>query len=149
MGEKWVERVPSGRVLELKRFSSLPFATYGVLSYLGIPICFTLELPWKDNKQNVSCIPEGEYSCRGEEHEHLGKCFRLEGVTGRVGILIHAANHVRELNGCIAPGLSMGPREAKPGVRNSRAAIQDISVLTGMAPFKLLILDTNRPDVVD
>lgn len=66
--------------------------------------CFTLELPWKKNQPNVSAIPEGtykvvkRYSAKYKNHLHL-----LD-VPGRSFILLHEANFVRELQGCIAVG---------------------------------------------
>ena len=35
--------------------------TFGVLFCAGTWVCLTLELPWRDNARNVSCIPEGRY----------------------------------------------------------------------------------------
>lgn len=66
-------------------------------------LCFTVELPWKDNVRRVSCIPEGVYEARYEQHPDLGRAWRLQGVPGRSGILIHSANRPGELLGCIAP----------------------------------------------
>lgn len=66
----------------------------------------TLELPWKMNQRNISCIPEGVYQAEKYESEKHGKCFHVKDVENRTGILIHPANFVRELRGCIAPGLS-------------------------------------------
>ena len=33
----------------------------GSLFLDGRFICYTIELPWRENKQNESCITEGEY----------------------------------------------------------------------------------------
>lgn len=66
----------------------------------------TLELPWKENKRVVSCIPTGIYLCKKRAatanitYEHI----LITGVTGRSGICIHKANYVRQLKGCIAVG---------------------------------------------
>tara|TARA_R110002096_G_scaffold111202_6_gene242847 strand:+ start:12400 stop:12801 length:402 start_codon:yes stop_codon:yes gene_type:complete len=66
--------------------------------------CKTLELPWKNNKQSISCIARGEYlvvnrfSSRHKEH------FILADVEGRSYILIHSANYHHELRGCITVG---------------------------------------------
>lgn len=66
-----------------------------------------LELPWKDNKKWVSCIPEGEYDAVKEESRKFGRSLiELKGVPNRSEVKFHAANHVIELEGCIAPGLS-------------------------------------------
>lgn len=66
--------------------------------------CFTLELPWKNNKSNVSCIPDGEYNVKKRHSEKYGWHFHILDVPGRSYILIHEANYVSELEGCIAVG---------------------------------------------
>ena len=67
--------------------------------------CLSLELPWKDNKNNISRIPEGIYD--GELHESptFGLCVWIKSVPQRSEILIHVANYFHDLRGCIAPGL--------------------------------------------
>jgi hypothetical protein len=35
--------------------------TNGTLFNSGKFLCHTIELPWNDNKRNISCIPEGTY----------------------------------------------------------------------------------------
>jgi hypothetical protein len=67
-------------------------------------VCHTIELPWLENRRNVSCIPEGRYVLQrrftAKRSEHLVVC----GVPGRQGILLHPANEaLLELRGCIAP----------------------------------------------
>ena len=73
--------------------------------YLGEQfICFSIELPWKQNQQNVSCIPESRYKIKKRFTLKHGHHFILIGVKNRAGILIHTANNaIRELRGCIAP----------------------------------------------
>ena len=67
----------------------------------------SIELPWRDNKRRVSCIPEGNYKCVPHKSPHLGRTFHVIDVPGRDGILIHVANYVAgkkiDLLGCIAP----------------------------------------------
>ena len=66
----------------------------------------TLELPWKDNKEDVSCIPTGTYKYKKWFSPHFNRTvLRLENVPNRTNILIHPANYVSELRGCIAVGL--------------------------------------------
>lgn len=67
----------------------------------------TLELPWKENKTNVSCIPEGTYKVvKTYSPRFKKKLWLVKGVPGRSGIRFHPANFVRQLQGCIAPGLT-------------------------------------------
>lgn len=69
----------------------------------------TLELPYLQNKPQVSCIPPGEYWVDKVEHEVFGTCFLLNDVPNREGIYIHIFNYATgltvETRGCIAPGL--------------------------------------------
>ena len=67
-------------------------------------ICNTIELPWKNNKKRVSCIPEGKYLLRKRYAPKFRWHLEVVGVRNRTFILFHPANNaLRELNGCIAP----------------------------------------------
>jgi hypothetical protein len=78
--------------------------TNGVLSYQGKVICACIELPWRNNKREISCIPEGRYRIVKRQHHVHGEQLLLPHVPKREGILIHPANFaLRELKGCIAP----------------------------------------------
>ena len=69
---------------------------------------FTIELPWKENKKQVSCIPEGIYELRPRYSEKFKHHLVLENVPNRSLILIHPANDAnKELQGCIAPVSSL------------------------------------------
>ena len=86
------------------------FVTIGQLFFRNkqklIDKVVTLELPWKDNKPNVSCIPVGKYKVKKTYSPHFGKdMWEVLNVQDRSGIRIHIANYVSELKGCIAPGL--------------------------------------------
>src|ERR1051326_3400208 len=78
--------------------------TNGDLLLNGEKICSTIELPWKQNKPQVSCIPEGEYELRKRYTSRFGRHFILMNVPNRSYILLHAANDaLKEIKGCIAP----------------------------------------------
>lgn len=82
----------------------LPGGTNGTLWLYGKPICYTIELPWRGNRRNVSCIPEGRYRLGVTRSPRFGLRLYVRGVPRRSGILIHAANDAAtELRGCIAP----------------------------------------------
>lgn len=67
--------------------------------------CKTIELEWKNNETNVSCIPAGFYNIQFEHsprfREHL---WELKGVPGRSEAKIHVANYYTQIQGCIAVG---------------------------------------------
>ena len=67
-------------------------------------LCYTIELPWKDNKRNVSCIPEGQYEIEPRFSKRFKHHLILKDVKGRSFILFHPANDaLKDLEGCIAP----------------------------------------------
>jgi hypothetical protein len=69
---------------------------------------YCIELPWKDNRPQVSCIPEGQYKLGKRFSEHLGHHLQVLDVPDRELILIHPANDAKkELKGCIAPVTSL------------------------------------------
>src|SRR5690606_5207068 len=81
-----------------------PEGTNGVLKHAGKVICETIELPWRNNRRWVSCIPEGRYRLFRRQHHKHGDQLAVANVPGRSAILIHPANFaISELQGCIAP----------------------------------------------
>jgi len=66
--------------------------------------CKTLELPWKDNQRNISCIPVGNYTVEKRFTQERGNHFHLLNVTGRSSILIHSGNYYSHTLGCILVG---------------------------------------------
>ena len=89
--------------LELIR-TYFPNGTNGEILFNGTRICSSIELPWKNNEHQVSCIPEGRYELKKRYTAERGEHLILVNVPGRQLILIHAANDAKkELQGCIAP----------------------------------------------
>ncbi len=89
--------------LELHR-SYFPEGTNGVVMSEDLALCHTIELPWRDNLHQVSCIPEGRYQLVKRYSDRFKWHLQLLDVTGRDLILIHPANDaLKELKGCIAP----------------------------------------------
>jgi len=97
--------------------------------------CRTLELPWKDNERNVSCIPEGFYDVVARQSPKYSNHLHVTGVEGRSLILIHPANFVgsknprtghSDLRGCIAVGEKYGDINADgiPEILNSKATMK-------------------------
>ncbi len=66
--------------------------TFGKIIVPGGFECFTAELPWRDNRSNVSCIPPGLYRCGIYKSRRFGTVFHLTDVNGRTYILIHTGN---------------------------------------------------------
>lgn len=66
--------------------------------------CKTLELPYLNNEQNISCIPNGSYSGSRQVHPKFGKCIFIFTVSNRTGIYIHAGNFHNQIRGCVLVG---------------------------------------------
>ena len=66
-----------------------------------------MELPWKDNQRNISCIPADTYQAIAINRASNGKyAIWLKDVPNRSEILIHEVKYVKHLLGCAAPGTS-------------------------------------------
>ena len=68
----------------------------------------TIELPWLDNQHMISCIPEGTYAIHKITSVKMGKCFEIQNVPNREGVLIHRGNYATgpkvDTEGCILVG---------------------------------------------
>lgn len=115
--------------------------TLGLLRINGIehPPIYTLELPWRNNRPNVSCIPTGVY--RGGPHNgsKYKNVFGLRDVPGRSGILIHAGNRTADIEGCILPGLAAGTMRGEPAVLESAKAMDALRFVLGTDSFILTV----------
>ncbi len=79
-----------------------------VLDGNGFPLmgALTLERGWRNNKQEVSCIPLGTYEVVLEWSPGFGKLlWEIKGVPNRSETKFHTANYWPQLKGCIALGL--------------------------------------------
>lgn len=95
--------------------------------------CYTIERPWLDNKKFYSCIPTGKYELTKFNSPKFGKVYAVIGngicITEAINceryyILIHPANVVSELQGCIAIGDSIGIIDGQKAVLNSKATVK-------------------------
>lgn len=105
--------------LALRRCWSDANGTFGVLCDAGGPFAVTLELPWKDNAPQVSCIPAGTYLCKRIQSPHHGNTFEITGVPGRSKVLLHKANTIADLLGCVGVGEAFNVVNGKRGITES------------------------------
>lgn len=109
-------------ILTLTRESLHP-ASIGRLLVDGVFHSDTLERPWLDNQRGISCIPPGRYPVIMTVSPRFGRpMMRLADTAPRWGILIHAANEVEQLQGCIA----LGKRTSPHTLMESRAAVDKL-----------------------
>lgn len=135
----------------LTRRESTDEGTAGVLSF-GNEHTFTMELPWRDNRPQLSCIPKGEYTCKIVQSPKFGKVYEVKNVPNRGNVLIHSANVAgdstlgfdTQLHGCIAPCLKLGLMRNSHGVMQaaglvSRPALTQFMRWADSKPFTLRI----------
>jgi len=101
--------------------------TFGVLS---LPWCDvkirTLELPWRDNANSVSCIPGGLYGLAPVYSRTFGHILAVRNVPERSLVRVHAGNHTGHTHGCILTGKRTGTFQGRPFIFNSRDALRVI-----------------------
>jgi len=122
--------------------------TEGVLA-LGDFRCFTLELPWKQNTRNLSCIPAGEYTVSIRISPRYGRIYWVMKVEDRSYILIHSGNWAGDsekglnthTNGCILLGEKRGYLAGQRAVLLSRKAIRRFMNKLDGEDFKLTIME--------
>lgn len=120
-------------MITLTRFAYSPIGTFGILTIRDWS-CYTVERPWIRNVQRVSCIPEGIYPLRKRrsltvERITDGKFpdgWELEGVPYRSHILIHPANTMDDLQGCIGVGQNLGFIAGRWAVTDSQATFAQL-----------------------
>jgi len=120
--------------------------TLGKLYYSNFS-CYTLELPWRDNKRNVSCIPSGSYDVKIRLSPKFGKVYWITEVDNRSFILIHSGNFDKKkkkgfkthVNGCILLGQKRGLLAGQLAVLNSRLTVSRFMRMMDDNPFKLEI----------
>ncbi len=120
--------------------------TFGVF-LSGEFTCYTVELPWRENARNFSCIEKGRYRVEPHRSPRFGKCYWVKNVSGRSEILIHTGNvagdrrrgHLTHSNGCILPGKRLGSIKGQRAVLNSRSAVSRMARHLGNKPFMLTI----------
>jgi hypothetical protein len=99
----------------------------GYLFINNLPICYSLELPWKDNESNISCIPKGKYNGILRYDKKDGWRIQLESVPNRTGVQIHIGNYTSQTQGCILVGKSVDTDNCSvQNSSNSYSKIKDI-----------------------
>lgn len=133
----------------LTRLETSDQGTFGRLLVDG-KVFFTGELPWRENRDDVSCIPAGTYTCRWTLSSHFKRFLFLVGqVPERDGVRIHSANLMgdaaagfkAQLNGCIALGERLGLMDGQKALLLSAPAVRSFETLMGKKPFRLEVLD--------
>lgn len=136
------------RTVTLNRLHGTDYAMYGhLIGDEQRALCTSLELPWRHNETNRSCIPAGTYTAERYDSPHHGyPVFRLIDVPARAFIEIHIANLPSDLLGCIGVGESFGTvtkknGETGPGILGSAVAFNAFMVAYPEQRFLLTVAD--------
>jgi hypothetical protein len=135
--------------IQLVRHSYSKFGTFGILTFDDFKL-HTVEQLWQNNAPYKSCIPCGTYNLEYYSSQRHGDSFilssdecnvgKFKGEHRRFGCLIHAANFADQLQGCIAPGMSVGMIDDRLAVlKSKKSIIKMLSVLPKMEIHTLTI----------
>lgn len=135
-----------GPIVNLFRFKRGDQGTRGVL-FSGLFNCNTLELPWRENEKNISCIPAGEYQVKIRISPKYGQVYHVQEVPNRTFILVHSGNWAGDtskgfkthVNGCILLGAKRGLLVNQWAVLNSRITVKRFMARMALQPFTLKI----------
>lgn len=132
----------------IKRLTSTDQGTFGLMSLMD-SVLHTGELPWRDNQENISCVPAGTYTAVLLFSPHFNRSlFHLVDVPGRTNCMIHPANWMGDaakgykwqLEGCIALGMGAGELEGQEALLVSDVAIKNFYSEAGIEPIQITIL---------
>jgi hypothetical protein len=103
--------------------------------------CTSLELPWRNNLPDISCIPTGLYYVKKTNSPKFGSdTFEVMAVPGRKYIRIHPGNFTRQIEGCILLGERFADidNDDITDVTNSRVTVDKLKKLADS--FELTII---------
>ena len=137
------------RDVDIYRLRRSDQGTEGILVTDGYE-CKTLELPWRDNRRQISCIPPGEYKVEIRISNKYGRVYWVRHVPDRTYILIHSGNYAGDKSkgfkshvmGCILLGKKSGFLGGQVAVLNSRVAVRAFMEEMEYEPFMLRIQET-------
>lgn len=139
------------KILRMRRNDQ---GTSGILLIDNLQYCFTLELPWRENRRSISCIPAGKYNCEIRRSPRFGDTYWVKDVPDRQWILIHSGNWAGDVdkgyrshvNGCILLGQSIGFLDNQTAVLNSRITVKKFMNVLNYKKFKLQILENFKKE---
>jgi len=112
--------------------------------------CRTLELPWRKNQKQISCIPPGEYNVDIRLSNKYGRIYWVRNVPNRTYILIHSGNYAGDVKkgfkshvmGCILLGKKSGYLGGQVAILNSRIMVRAFMEKLNYEAFKLRIQES-------
>ena len=115
----------------------------------------TIELPWKNNLPNISCIPAGEYQAVYRYSRKFRHHYWIQDVPDRSWILTHSGiwagdteqGYKTHSHGCIIMGKRHGRYQGQDAVFISRATLRAFVNFMDRKPFRLRILNNYKGDI--
>ena len=112
----------------------------------------TIELPWKDNRSNVSCIPAGEYPAAYRYSQKFKHHYWIQNVPDRGWILTHNGvwagdtelGYKTHSHGCIIMGKYHGRYQGQDCVFVSRVTLRAFMDFMDRKPFNLKVFDSYK-----
>ncbi len=118
-------------VLTLNRIYKSDVTLGTLTNDIGTFKLFTLELPNKNNKKYVSCIPEGLYTCKHFDGFKYKDVWEVTGVKNRTVVLFHEGNTAKNTDGCILVGKKRGFLKGIDAVLSSKPALEEMKNFVG------------------
>jgi len=123
---------------DIIRYGSTPMGTFGeLITWVDMDASFsayTMERPWLNNQAMISCFPAGDYTLVPHESKRYGKTFAIVGETvshfpedgkARSTCLVHSANHMNHVKGCVGLGEALGFVQGQWAVLNSSKTVKE------------------------
>jgi len=137
------------RTVTLARLARSDQGTEGIL-LAGEFNCKTLELPWRENARQVSCIPAGEYDVEIRLSNKYGRVYWVRKVPNRTYILIHSGNYAGDVSksfkshvmGCVLLGKTHGYLGGQRAVLTSRSTVRNFMREMDYQKFQLNVLES-------
>ena len=138
-------------ILREKEQTNTDQGIFGRLIIPNLYECFSLELPWRDNKQNVSCLPTGNYKllwCKSPRFKRMMYLI-IEDIPHRGGFRLHSGNLAGDTSkgytthslGCPLLGRKRGILNDQKAVLISRPAVSDFENIMNGRSAKLIIAE--------
>jgi len=108
-------------------------------SDLGRKLRNALELPWRNNLNEISAIPQAEYRGHVRTGGKLGWRIELTGTGARTHVQVHLGNRPNDTVGCILAGTGDG-NDSQCSIADSREALKKLQVEYGSSNSRSVVL---------
>ncbi len=132
----WEELMGKNSCIVSSLFASVP---HFPISDPGTKICQALELAYRNNINEISAVPKGDYSGFVRTDGPRGWRIELEGTGTRKNIQIHLGNRPKDTIGCILPGTG-DSTDAQCLIAGSKQAMDQIRAAYGESNNRPVVL---------